>query len=438
MMDSYFNQMDRMIQPTAHAMPKISRPKSKSPGKAIKNTVTSTLSNNQFNSGSLENKQTRDNDNYCPSQGFNTNTLSNAYGSPAPDDVRTLFVNERKKNMELRYEVSQAKKQINSLQEQIREKDDVIEKMKLESEKDRSYLFSLENMITDLREKLKKSKGLSNKSSKALINTVGNSSETQRTGKIKSINLICDPDPISNEVLKDQYIENLKADVYPPDVNIEELKKELENLRKFKDGIFDISKENDNMNGEYLELLKKLEELCFKIQNVYKELSTDVPIEMQNFYKPKYETLNEIKNTYDTLMAKVTNNMQSKQAEYAFMLQSKDDEIDLLMKEIERLKIEKKEIYNSFEEKNKMIDMLRQENEFVKMRDVARYDQLKTEENLREKQRRKNKIENGYKNKVSTVKNSTQRSLNVINTQLDLNDEGNQKLVKNINSYMKA
>ena len=137
MIESYFNKYQNAISPSKRNF--ISNQKKDFPQQIQidpTSTVQSTLSK--------ENKKTPKStqNNIGSFNNSNLNIETNV------EDVRSLYVNERKKNLEYRYEITSLKSKLINLQKIITEKDHELSRLKYESEKDAIYLLNLEKLLT--------------------------------------------------------------------------------------------------------------------------------------------------------------------------------------------------------------------------------------------------------------------------------------------------
>ena len=391
MIESYFNQYNKVIAPTKRQLISSGKDLNQNIPVEIASTIQSTLSREKMTSA----KRT---DNII-SNINDSNENENLYNEVNAEDIRSLYLNERKKNLEYRHEMSTLKNKVSQLQIIVNDKEHELAKLRLQTERDGTYLLQLEKLITQLKgEKAKK--------------TIQNTPPTTITNNVKpSIVKV----PNQEDVL---------------------LKEEVVKLREFKTAIINISKEKDSLNMNIFTSLKRIEELMFNLQQVFKDKLEDVPLQYQNFYDMKYSTLNEIKEHYDKVMDTIMETMKSKEDEYHFLLHVKEEESELLLKEIETLRKDKSELQREIEEKNKIINTLKVENEFIALRDQVKLDEKKKEkvgEKLRMKENNDKRI---IENKVKEMKRSVNRSIGKIKRHLDMADPDNIELINNIHTQI--
>lgn len=391
MIESYFNQYNKVIAPTKRQLISSGKDLNQNIPVEIASTIQSTLSREKMTSA----KRT---DNII-SNINDSNENENLYNEVNAEDIRSLYLNERKKNLEYRHEMSTLKNKVSQLQIIVNDKEHELAKLRLQTERDGTYLLQLEKLITQLKgEKAKK--------------TIQSTPPTTITNNVKpSIVKV----PNQEDVL---------------------LKEEVIKLREFKTAIINISKEKDSLNMNIFTSLKRIEELMFNLQQVFKDKLEDVPLQYQNFYDMKYSTLNEIKEHYDKVMDTIMETMKSKEDEYHFLLHVKEEESELLLKEIETLRKDKSDLQREIEEKNKIINTLKVENEFIALRDQVKLDEKKKEkvgEKLRMKENNDKRI---IENKVKEMKRSVNRSIGKIKRHLDMADPDNIELINNIHTQI--
>ena len=128
-------------------------------------------------------------------------------------------------------------------------------------------------------------------------------------------------------------------------------------------------------------------------------------------------------------------NIYSKQVEYNVLMNEKDDEVELLKKEIERLKNEKIEKDKIIEEKDKILSKIYSENEFVKLKALHQNEksesQKKDEMDIKEKYDKKNSL------KVSAMKKSVNNTVKKVKKNFNMDDDDNVNFVKNIQNKIK-
>ena len=174
----------------------------------------------------------------------------------------------------------------------------------------------------------------------------------------------------------------------------------------------------------------------FNLQQVFKDRLEDVPLQYQNFYDMKYSTLNEIKEHYDKVMDTIMETMKNKEDEYHFLLHVKEEESELLLKEIETLRKDKNDLQREIEEKNKIINTLKVENDFIALRDQVKLDEKKKEKIGEKLRMKENNDKRTIDNKVKEMKRSVNRSIGKIKRHFDMADPDNIELINNIRTQI--
>lgn len=394
MIESYFNQYNKVIAPTKRQFVSSGKDLGQNIPIEIASTIQSTLSREKMKSA----KRT---DNIISSVN-DSNENENIYNEVNAEDIRSLYLTERKKNLEYRHEMTSLKNKVNQLQITVNDKEHELSKLRLQTERDGTYLLQLEKMITQLKgEKAKKN-----------IQTTPTTTITNNTQIVKpNIMKVTNQDDIL-------------------------LKEEVIKLREFKTAIINISKEKESLDMNIFTSLKRIEELMFNLQQVFKDRVDDVPLQYQNFYDMKYSTLNEIKEHYDKVMDTIMETMKSKEDEYHFLLHVKEEESELLLKEIETLRKEKSNLQREVEEKNKIINTLKVENEFIAMRDQIKLDEKKKKKVGEKLRKKETDNKRAIDNKVKEMKRSVNRSIGKIKRHLDMADPDNIELINNIHTQI--
>ena len=394
MIESYFNQYNKVIAPTKRQLVSSGKDLNQNIPVEIASTIQSTLSREKMTSA----KRT---DNII-SNINDSNENENLYSEVNVEDVRSLYLNERKKNLEYRHEMTSLKNKVNQLQIIVNDKEHELAKLRLQTERDGTYLLQLEKLITQLKgEKAKKT-----------IQRTPATTITNNTQIVKP------------SIVKVQNQEDML------------LKEEVVKLREFKTAIINISKEKDSLNLNIFTSLKRIEELMFNLQQVFKDRLEDVPLQYQNFYDMKYSTLNEIKEHYDKVMDTIMETMKNKEDEYHFLLHVKEEESELLLKEIETLRKDKNDLQREIEEKNKIINTLKVENEFIALRDQVKLDEKKKEKIGEKLRMKENNDKRTIDNKVKEMKRSVNRSIGKIKRHFDMADPDNIELINNIHTQI--
>ena len=394
MIESYFNQYNKVIAPTKRQLVSSGKDLNQNIPVEIASTIQSTLSREKMTSA----KRT---DNII-SNINDSNENENLYSEVNVEDVRSLYLNERKKNLEYRHEMTSLKNKVNQLQIIVNDKEHELAKLRLQTERDGTYLLQLEKLITQLK----------GAKAKKTIQSTPATTITNNTQIVKP------------SIVKVQNQEDML------------LKEEVVKLREFKTAIINISKEKDSLNLNIFTSLKRIEELMFNLQQVFKDRLEDVPLQYQNFYDMKYSTLNEIKEHYDKVMDTIMETMKNKEDEYHFLLHVKEEESELLLKEIETLRKDKNDLQREIEEKNKIINTLKVENEFIALRDQVKLDQKKKEKIGEKLRMKENNDKRTIDNKVKEMKRSVNRSIGKIKRHFDMADPDNIELINNIHTQI--
>ena len=394
MIESYFNQYNKVIAPTKRQLVSSGKDLNQNIPVEIASTIQSTLSREKMTSA----KRT---DNII-SNINDSNENENLYSEVNVEDVRSLYRNERKKNLEYRHEMTSLKNKVNQLQIIAYAKEHELAKLRLQTERDGTYILQLEKLITQLKEE----------KAKKTIQSTPATTITNNTQIVKP------------SIVKVQNQEDML------------LKEEVVKLREFKTAIINISKEKDSLNLNIFTSLKRIEELMFNLQQVFKDRLEDVPLQYQNFYDMKYSTLNEIKEHYDKVMDTIMETMKNKEDEYHFLLHVKEEESELLLKEIETLRKDKNDLQREIEEKNKIINTLKVENEFIALRDQVKLDQKKKEKIGEKLRMKENNDKRTIDNKVKEMKRSVNRSIGKIKRHFDMADPDNIELINNIHTQI--
>ena len=394
MIESYFNQYNKVIAPTKRQLVSSGKDLNQNIPVEIASTIQSTLSREKMTSA----KRT---DNII-SNINDSNENENLYSEVNVEDVRSLYLNERKKNLEYRHEMTSLKNKVNQLQIIVNDKEHELAKLRLQTERDGTYLLQLEKLITQLK----------GAKAKKTIQSTPATTITNNTQIVKP------------SIVKVQNQEDML------------LKEEVVKLREFKTAIINISKEKDSLNLNIFTSLKRIEELMFNLQQVFKDRLEDVPLQYQNFYDMKYSTLNEIKEHYDKVMDTIMETMKNKEDEYHFLLHVKEEESELLLKEIETLRKDKNDLQREIEEKNKIINILKVENEFIALRDQVKLDEKKKEKIGEKLRMKENNDKRTIDNKVKEMKRSVNRSIGKIKRHFDMADPDNIELINNIHTQI--
>ncbi len=319
------------------------------------------------------------------------------------EDFRGLYLGEKKKILDYKIQIKDFKNKIKFLQNDNKKKDIQIKNLKDQISNDNEYLKNLEKLLVKEREKQKEnilSQKRSNSNSKYY-----SSNQTQNN---------------QNEIEKE---------INP---QTKELLNELNELKKFRDKIIENSFQNCDVNIEIFDTLKKIDKFIFNLQ----KSSNDLNIKRNAIkFKLNYNNNDEIEQHYNNLINNIMSNIDSKQVEYNVLMNEKDDEVELLLKEIEKLKEERIEKDKIIEEKDKILSKVATENEFVKLK--AQYKNQKSESEKRDEKEMNEKIEQKNQLKTKAMKKSVNNTINKLKKNFDMGNDDNVNFVKNIQSKIK-
>ena len=138
MIESYFNQYNKVIAPTKRQLVSSGKDLNQNIPVEIASTIQSTLSREKMTSA----KRT---DNII-SNINDSNENENLYSEVNVEDVRSLYRNERKKNLEYRHEMTSLKNKVNQLQIIVNDKEHELAKLRLQTERDGTYILQLEKL----------------------------------------------------------------------------------------------------------------------------------------------------------------------------------------------------------------------------------------------------------------------------------------------------
>lgn len=349
MIDNYFNQYDNVIAPKKHIYPNSKEKVQRSLRQPEFETTVSTIGNinsDKKRMQTVSNKE--DNKTSYPSSPAERQATQLSY-----DDIKELYYAERKKNLSIRKDNCDLKKEVERLKALVNEKDLVILKQKKETEKDTGYLIQLEKLLTAY--------------------------------KTKQFKIVMQNDYNMKEAEENK-------------MSIKALSEDNERLKQFQGGIYQISKQYDQINQNIFDLLKYIEELFFNLNQCYKENQND---SLEPLINSKYNTIAEVKNSFDKIISSVMQTMKMKQDEYTYLVNVKEEEISLLMGEIENLNKEIALLKDDGMNKVITINTLKTENSFIKLRDSQALDMI-----AKEKVNQNKKIKEAKSQRVALVSNN--------------------------------
>ena len=319
------------------------------------------------------------------------------------EDIRGLYIGERKKILDYKIQIKDLQNKIKFLQNDNKKKDIEIKNLKDEITNDNEYLKNLEKLLIKEREK----------QTEYIL-----TQKRLNTGSISR-----------NQTQTNQY--DIEKEIeYDPQTK--ELLDELSKLKKFRDRIIENSFENCEVNFELFDTLKRVDQFIFNLQ----KSSNDLNIKRNAVkFKLHYNNNDEIEEYYNNLINNIMSNIDSKQVEYNVLMNEKDDEVELLLKEIEKLKEERIEKDKIIEEKDKILSKVSTENEFVKLK--AQYKNGKSESEQRDENEMNEKMVQKNQLKTKAMKNSVNNTINKLKKNFDMGNDDNVNFVKNIQSKIK-
>ena len=319
------------------------------------------------------------------------------------EDIRGLYLGERKKILDYKIQIKDLKNKIKFLQNDNKKKDIEIKNLKDEITNDNEYLKNLEKLLIKEREK----------QTEYIL-----TQKRLNTGSISR-----------NQTQTNQY--DIEKEIeYDPQTK--ELLDELSKLRQFRDKIIENSFENCEVNFEIFDTLKRVDQFIFNLQ----KSSNDLNIKRNAVkFKLHYNNNDEIEEYYNNLINNIMSNIDSKQVEYNVLMNEKDDEVELLIKEIEKLKADRIEKDKIIEEKDKILSKVSTENEFVKLK--AQYKNGKSESEQRDENEMNEKMVQKNQLKTKAMKNSVNNTINKLKKNFNMGNDDNVNFVKNIQSKIK-
>ena len=319
------------------------------------------------------------------------------------EDIRGLYIGERKKILDYKIQIKDLQNKIKFLQNDNKKKDIEIKNLKDEITNDNEYLKNLEKLLIKEREK----------QTEYIL-----TQKRLNTGSISR-----------NQTQTNQY--DIEKEIeYDPQTK--ELLDELSKLKEFRDRIIENSFENCEVNFELFDTLKRVDQFIFNLE----KSSNDLNIKRNAIkFKLNYNNNEEIEEHYNNLINNIMSNIDSKQVEYNVLMNEKDDEVELLIKEIEKLKADRIEKDKIIEEKDKILSKVSTENEFVKLK--AQYKNGKSESEQRDENEMNEKMVQKNQLKTKAMKNSVNNTINKLKKNFNMGNDDNVNFVKNIQSKIK-
>ena len=315
------------------------------------------------------------------------------------NNYRNLFLNEQKKNMDSKQQISYLQKKIEYYTKLNNQKEKILNQLKNNSIKDNEYLANLEKFYLNI---IKKSKP-----------------KSRSTGKLMKMNKYLDTYNTSCLPTKN----NTKEEIFVSNTdNIEQIKDEYVKLYDLINKILERSKENDLINFDVFSCLQKIEELLIYLQS---DLNNGNNINSQ---------LNEVNENFNKIINSIDIGLTSKQKQFNIILENKDEEMKLLSKEIINVQNENIDLDYLLEQTEKEIKALEIENKLLKLKTQLNYDY-----NKKEGQNGQNEKEIQKKNldkKLKKMKNSLNNSVNKIKKNFDMDKEENIYFVNSIQNQI--
>lgn len=319
MLDNYFSQYEQLIKPSKHTVRSITNGQPKSSRK-------SSNSLSRFDASSSKNISIK------PKLPLNLINNDNDDFTCDNDAKSGELLDYKKMNMFLRQEVSSLKKKNKQLNIDITSLQKEVEEYKVREKKNCDYILMLEKVVDQLKAKSKKKQSFQ----KITNITTHNTSNT--------VNIIQ-----NNNVNKDELIVTLQ--------------KENARLKQFKNEIFNLSTQANDINTNAVIIMKQILNHFNEINSFYAEINrkgVDIDIDTeQTFYA-------NIKVSTEQLIQLVIKDNKIKSEEYKLLLQDKDEEIskgNMMLKEREDLINELKE---QIEDKDNKIIQLQNEADMWK------------------------------------------------------------------------
>lgn len=316
------------------------------------------------------------------------------------NNYRTLFLNEQKKNMDTKHQITYLKNKIDYYTKLNKQKEELLFQLKNNSIKDKEYLANLEKFYLNI---VKSSKHKFNNNNKLI----------KKINKNESTNLSYLP--TKNNTNEEIFISNTD--------NLEQIKDEYYKLLDLINKIFERSREDDIINYDIFLCLQKIEELLIYLQNT--DFSNEDNLSSQ---------INDIKENYKKIINSVKIGLTSKQKQFNIILENKEEEMKLLSKEIINVQNENIDLDYLLEQKEKEIKTLEVENKLLKLKNDSNYKDIKKEGQMRKNEK---EIEKKYVDKkLKKMKNSLNNSMNKIKKNFDMGEEENINFVNNIQNQI--
>jgi hypothetical protein len=279
MIDNYFKQIEEIITPKSYSkndFAKILNKNDKNEKNRTINTNKSGITNSEINASLIQNNLNYINNNeegkssmiikrvesissqnkskkdllqsLFKSQNLNNSTQLNQMSDDKNYEIfKQIITEEQKKNMQLRHELTELNKQVETLKQTNKENQVLIQKLEREKQSDSKYLIKLENLLSSMKQ---------NNNELKVSTTMFKESFgiTNLNSPMQTI-----PTPNSTYFLEDRKErENLEKIV-------QSLTKENERLNHFQKSIYEISHVCDEINNNVMNNLKEIEDI---LQNI--------------------------------------------------------------------------------------------------------------------------------------------------------------------------
>lgn len=320
-------------------------------------------------------------------------------GSPMKKPLNGVDKNEKFTQLHLqsinyRHEIEILQNTLAALEKKFFEQQNIIDTLEKQKENDDKYLLKLEDIY--------KQEQMKNKNNLNISLNVSNTNNNISSGGLAAM-----PSGEDNIIAGINFKDKKQLNNV-----ITSLLHENYKLRNFQNQVLEISKNYDDINENIIENMRS----C------------------QNFFKshsyPSSRTINEYLENFNKILNSSVEMVQSKQKNYNLTLASKEDEIVILSREIEKLKASVETIKNDGIKDNKILHDYENENIMLQNK-VVEF------EKLIEAKKKKLVVKDKNEEKIKVVRSSVDKMMSNFNKNLDLNDKTNQKFVENLTAKLK-
>ena len=426
MIEQYFEKYDRAILPRAYNHPSFSK---KLENSNFQTEIPKEKKHSSFQKSKEKNISDLSSKPKIINQKFKSASKNNI--SPIPIKKKPLTISQSFSNNKIHFRNIQENdcskiidfkleaKKLRSIYSRLYTnntlKDKELIKLKKQNEKNGNYLLSIEKMLLKINQK---SKDLE-------INKIRKETENNNN----NINLI----KLKKKEQKNILMENnclVKE-------NNKEIIDEIQKLKEFKNNIITLSKQNNLINMQMFETIKKLENLMKDLKLKINERDLKIPIGYNKIYlEAKNSNIEELQNYYNRLLNYIKESIKIKQNEYNILLNVKNEKSDNLMKEIERLKLINEEKDRIIDIKNKEINKIKIEAESIKLKNENNFNKTVKTEQKKSDKKEEEKIK--LKNDILTkeMKRSVKNSVKKIKRNFDMKKIENKEFVYIIQSQI--